>query len=158
MTKPEVTLIQFEVAATRKLWWLWRLDTGSLNGLKYNLSLQQDFYNHRSSSFGFFVVSSFIAEIIRPYNGVCPLIVAFYQTDLSGYLQIFMIWCPIVLSSVPYNMFKEVKMLKIACADKIAVDGNVKSSCRSWQHSQDQTCPLSQPKMKPPGMEQTEWT
>ena len=85
--KAKRTFIQFDVAATRKLKWLWRLDTGSLNGLIFLI-------NKIVKTFlvVFFVASSLfslLSKIMRPYNGVCPLSVVFNQTDLRVYLQRF---------------------------------------------------------------------
>ena len=77
-----LTFIQLEVAATRKFEWLWRLDTGSLNGLifLFNKIVKQ--------KLGWFIWSilddyfHLYPKIMRPYNGVCPLSVVFNQTDL----------------------------------------------------------------------------
>ena len=126
--KAKRTFIQFDVAATRKLKWLWRLDTGSLNGLIFLI-------NKIVKTFlvVFFVASSLfslLSKIMRPYNGVCPLSVVFNQTDLRVYLKSFINWYILFQQCTSQqghqyaqrlkSLVREpMKMLKIDCVDMI---------------------------------------
>ena len=153
-----MTLIQLEVAATRKSQWLWRLNTGSLNGLRIDII----------TKFLAICRQKYPVKIGQPYDGICPLGVFFCQTDLDICKCLITIYNVCRVNSKYQGIAWHVKLgsLVMIWSDCLTKWHNWKVKdgifdtrvLRGWRISMTLTCPLSQPKMNPPGMAQTEWT